>query len=152
MTRAARHIYQFLDDYLGIYDNPQGIEFCMNNDNSVFVIYPLEPPPEPCIDFGLLYPCNAFSRFVRDFQFAGTRGLKELTPENLRTMYQNGKVEIYCTICIQVIYHALYFRLTKKNTMIVRDDQDIEHEVGEVFLHPIQFVEYTTNHFLHQEG
>ena len=152
MTNAARHIYQFLDDYLGIYDNPQGIEFCMNNDDTVFVILPLNPPPEPWIDFGYMYPSTAFIKFVRDFQFASTLGLKRLSSANLESMYQAGKVEIYCTIVINVIFYCLYFRLTKHNTMIVRDDYDNEHEVGEVFHSPIQFMEYTQNHWLLKEG
>jgi hypothetical protein len=152
MTKAGRHIYAFLDNYLGIYDNPQGIEFCMNLDDSVFVIYPVNPPPEPWIDFGLLYPSNEFNKFVRDFHFAGARELKTMTPERLWGMYRKGKAEIYCTLCVQIIFHALYFRLTKKNTMIVRDDYDNEHEIGEVLQSPLQFMEYTQNHFLNKEG
>lgn len=124
----------------------------MNNDNTVFVVHPLNPPPEPWIDFGYMYPSTAFAKFVRDFQFTGTRGLKELTPANLETMYQAGKVEIYCSLVVKIIYHGLYFRLTKNNTMIVRDDNDNEHEVGEVFRSPIQFMEYTQNHWLLTEG
>jgi hypothetical protein len=99
-----------------------------------------------------MYPPTAFTKFVRDFQFTGIQGLKDLTQADLETMYQNGKVEIYCTLCIQVIFHALYFSISKRNTMIVRDDNDNKHEVGEIFHSPIQFMEYTTNHFLLQEG
>lgn len=152
MTRAGRYIYKFLDNYLGIYDNPQGIEFCMNIDDSVFVIYPIDPAPEPYVDFGLLYPSNDFNKFVRDFRFAGTKELKALTPAHLWTMYYDGKAEIYCTLVVKVIFHALYFRLTKHNTMIVRDDYDEEHEIGEVFRFPSQFLEYTQSHFLQHEG
>lgn len=152
MTRAGKHIYAFLDDHLGIYDNPQGIEFCMNMDDSVFVIFPINPPPEPWIDYGLLYPSNEFNKFVRDFQFAGSQSLKRLTPDDLWTMYRKGKAEIYCTIVVKVIFYALYFRLTRRNTMIVRDDYDNEHELGEVFQYPAQFMEYTQSHFLHKEG
>jgi hypothetical protein len=152
MTKAGKHIYAFLDDHLGIYDNPQGIEFCMNMDDSVFVIVPLNPPPEPYVDFGLFYPGNDFNKFVRDFQFSGAQALKALTIDNLWSMYNKGKAEIYCTIVVKVIYHALYFRLTKNNTMIVRDDNDNEHEVFVVFKSPQQFLEYTQSHFLHHEG
>jgi hypothetical protein len=152
MTRAERHIYTFLDDHLGLYDNPHGLEFCLNMDNSVFVITPLNPPPEPYIDFGLLYPSNPFTTFMRDFKFKKSQELIALTPAHLWTMYQNGIVEIYCTLVARIIFYPLYFRLTKHNTMIVRDDNDREHEVREVFKHPMQFMEYTQNHFLLHEG
>jgi hypothetical protein len=152
MTRAERHIYAFFDYHLGIYDNPQGIEFCMNVDDSVFVIMPFNPPPEPWLDFGLLYPCNKFETFVSDFKFTGTHQLKKLTEEDLWKMYRVGKVEIFCTIVVKVIFHALYFRLAKNNTMIVRDDYDNEHELGEVLQYPGQFVEYTQAHFLDHYG
>gem|GEM_PF-4932529 len=45
MTRAAKHIYTFLDDRLGHYDNPQGVEFIMNIDDSVYVEALLSHPP-----------------------------------------------------------------------------------------------------------
>jgi hypothetical protein len=152
MTKAEKNIYAFLDDHLGIYDNPQGIEFIMNIDDSVFVIHSLDPPPEPYADFGLFYPSAAFITFVSDFQFTGSRALKTLTPEHLWDMYHKGKAEIYCTLVVKIIFYALYFRLTKHNTMIVRDDYDQEHEIGEVFTSPYQFLEYTQSHFLYHEG
>ncbi|WP_207515613.1 hypothetical protein [Longitalea luteola] len=152
MTKAEKDIYAFLDDHLGIYDNPHGIEFIMNIDDSVFVIHALNPPPEPYADFGLLYPSAAFNIFVSDFQFANSRALTTLTPEQLWDMYYKGKAEIYCTLVVKIIFYALYFRLTKHNTMIVRDDYDHEHEIGEVFTSAHQFLEYTQTHFLHYEG
>lgn len=152
MTRAERNIYLFLDDHLGLYDNPHGLEFCMNIDDSVFVIHPINPPPEPWVDFGLLYPSNSFPRFMQDFHFKKPHELISLTPEHLWAMYKNGKAEIYCTIVVKIIFYALYFRLTKNNTMIVRDDYDNEHEVGEVFTSAHQFMEYTQSHFLLKEG
>jgi len=151
MTRAGRHIYEFLDDYLGIYDNPQGLEFCMNADDSVFVIHNL-PPPEEYVDFGLLYNSMPFSKFLRDFKFAGTRDVKALAPDRLWEMYYAGKVEIFCTLCVNIIFHALYYRLTKRNTMIVRDDYDQEHELEVALTTPRQFLEYTEQHFLMKEG
>ena len=152
MTRAGKHIYEFLDDHLGIYDNPQGIEFCMNIDDSVFVIHNVHPPPEEYVDYGLLYPSNSFNKFLRDFNFAGARELQALTPARLWEMYYAGKVEIYCTIVVKVIFYALYFRLTENNTMIVRNDYDQEHELERVLTSPRQFLEYTQQHFLDNEG
>jgi hypothetical protein len=151
MTKAEKDIYTFLDDHLGIYDNPQGIGFCMNADDSVFVIKTLDPP-EPYVDFGLFYPGNEFNKFVSDFQFSGARDLEALTIDNLWSMYYKGKAEIYCTLVVKVIFYALFFRLTKNNTMIVRDDFDNEHEVFEVFRSSQQFLEYTQSHFLFNEG
>ncbi|WP_205509889.1 hypothetical protein [Longitalea arenae] len=152
MTRAEKDIYAFLDDHLGIYDNPHGIEFIMNMDDSVFVIHGLNPPPEPYADFGLLYPSAAFNTFVKDFKFANSRALATLTPGHLWQMYYEGKAEIYCTLVVKIIFYALYFRLTGHNTMIVRDENDQEHEIGEVFTSPHQFLEYTQSHFLQDEG
>ena len=152
MTRAGKTIYAFLDNHLGLYDNPQGLEFCMNLDDTVFVIHPLNPPPEPYVDFGLFYPCNPFDTCVHDFQFSGPHELQALTPAHLWTMYYEGKAEIYCTIVVKIIFFALYFRLTKNNTMIVRDDDDREHELRAVFKTPHQFLEYTQSLFLLKEG
>jgi len=151
MTRVGRNIYEFLDDHLGLYDNPQGLEFCMNCDGSVFVIHNL-PSCEAYIDFGLLYNSNPFSIFLRDFKFANTRELKALGPDRLWEMYYAGKAEIFCTLCVNIIFHALYYRLTKRNTMIVRDDYDQEIELEEVLTTPRQFLEYTQQHFLMKEG
>lgn len=152
MTRAGRHIYEFMDDHLGIYDNPQGIEFCMNTDDSIFVIYNFNPPPEEYVDFGLLYNSTPFSKFLRDFKFAGTKEVKALSPEHLWKMYYAGKVEIFCTLCVNVIFHALYYRISRRNTMIVRDDYDNRIELPEVLTTPRQFVEFTQQHFLMTEG
>ena len=151
MTRAAKHIYTFLDDHLGHYDNPQGIEFIMNMDDSVFVVSPIKPPPEPWVDFGLLYPGLPFNTFVDDFHFSGTRALQTMTANRLWALYNKGKAEIYCTLVVKVIFYALYFRLTKNNQMIVRDDYDREHRLGMVFTSAHQFLEYTQSHF-YQEG
>ena len=152
MTRAERNIYTFLDDHLGLYHNPHGLEFCMNMDDSVFVIHPLNPPPEPWVDFGLLYNSSPFFTFMQDFKFHHSHELISLTPAHLWAMYYNGKAEIYCSIVVKIIFHGLYFRRTKNNSMIVRDDHDKEHEVREVFHHANQFMEYTQNHFLNTEG
>jgi len=152
MNRAERNIYTFLDDHLGLYDNPLGVEFCMNIDDSVFVIHPLNPPPEPWVDYGLLYNSSPFFTFMQDFKFRHSQELVSLTPAHLWSMYYNGKAEIYCSIVVKIIFHALYFRLTKNNTMIVRDDHDNEHEVGEVFHNPHQFSDYTQSHFVLTEG
>lgn len=152
MTRAGKHIYTFLDDHLGIYDNPQGIEFVMNMDDSVFVVSPVTPPPEPYVDFGLIYPSQPFNTFVNDFQFSGSRALITMTPDRLWALYNKGKAEIYCTIVVKIIFYALYFRLTKNNRMIVRDDYDREHELGMVFTSAHQFLDYTQSLFLNEAG
>src|SRR3954470_10800024 len=112
MTRAAKHIYTFLDDHLGLYDNPQGIEFIMNMDDSIFVVSPINPPPEPYVDFGLIYPVQPFDTFIADFQFSGTRALQTMTADKLWALYNVGQAEIYCTLVVKVIFYALYFRLT----------------------------------------
>ena len=120
-------------------------------DDSVFVVSPINPPPEPYVDFGLIYPDQPFETFVDDFQFSGTRALQTLTHEKMWVLYHTGKVEIYCTLVVKVIFYALYFRLTKNNRMIVRDDYDREHQLGMVFTSPQQFLEYTQSRF-YQDG
>ncbi len=150
MTRAAKHIYTLLDEHLGIYDNPQGIQFVMSFDDTVFVVKPINPPPEPYIDYGLLYPPNPFETFVDDFQFSGSRALTTMTPNKLWALYKLGKVEIYCTLVVGIIFYVLYFRLGKNNTMIVREENDREHELGMVLTSPQQIVDYTQNHFFMQ--
>ena len=152
MNRACKYIYDFLDDHLGIYDNQQGLEFVMNIDDTVFVVYDVKDPPlEAYIDFGLVYPSNTIVNFVRDFNFINTRQLKALSPGHLWEMYYKGKVEIYCTITVKVIYFSLSFRL-QGNKMIVRDDEDKEYELGEILQTPKQFAEYTQQQFLLHEG
>jgi hypothetical protein len=141
-----------MDDHLGIYDNQHGLEFVMNIDDSVFVIYGIKDPPlEEYVDFGLLYPSNTFTNFMRDFRFAGPRELEALPPDRLWEMYYNGKAEIYCTIVVKVIFFALYFR-RQGDIMIVRDDDEKEYELGEILQWPRQFLEYTQQQFLLHEG
>lgn len=152
MNRASKSIYEFLDDHLGLYDNQAGIEFCMNIDETVFVIYGIKDPPlEEYVDFGLLYPSSEFSQFMRDFKFAGTQELIAMKPDKLWEMYHSGKAEVYCTIVVRVIFFCLYFR-RQGNKMIVRDEHDLEYELGEVLQTPRQFLEYTQQQFLLYEG
>ena len=147
MTRAGKYIYAFLDNHLGLYDNPHGLQFLMNNDESVYINCPINPPPEPYAEFGLLYASQSFDEFINDFQFTGTLGLKRLTAQQLWDMYYKGKVEVCCGIMVKIISYTLYFRIANNNTMIVRDDYDREHILGEVFTYPQQFLEYTQNLF-----
>ena len=152
MKKASTYIYNFLDDHLGLYNNQQGIEFVVNNDDSVIVNYWIQDPPQEAhIEFGLWYTSNNFNDFIRDFGFAGTRALKALSPDYLWEMYYKGQAEIYCTLVVKVIFFALYFR-RQGNKMIVRDDQDKEYELGEVLQTPRQFAEYTQQQFLLHEG
>jgi hypothetical protein len=147
MTRAGKYIYAFLENHFGIYDNPQGIQFIMNMDDSVFVVCPIKPPPEPFAEFGLQYASETFDEFVNDFQFSGILALKRLTVDQLWDMYYKGKVELFCNIEVNVIFFELYFRMAKNNAMIVRDEDDREHVLAEVLTTPRQFLDYTQSLF-----
>ena len=143
MNKATKYIYDFLDDNLGIYYNRQGVEFIVNNDDSVFVNHWIQDPPQKeYIEIGLWYSSDNFHDFMHDFRFAGTRELKTLSPDRLWEMYYKGQAEIYCILVEKVILFSLYFRL-EGNKMIVRDEYDYEYELGEILKTLRQFVEYT---------
>ena len=149
MNTASKYIYIFLDDHLGLYNNPQGIEFVVHNDDTVFVNYLIEDPTLPAyIEFGLCYPNNDFNNFVRDFRLTGTHALQALSPHHLWELYYTGQAEIYCIVSEKRFYFTMYFRLTE-NKMMVHDEDNAPYELGEIFQTPGQFVEYTEQQALH---
>src|SRR5690349_5421616 len=124
MSRTSKYIYRFLDAHLGVYNNWNGIEFVVNNDDSVIVNYWIKDPPlEENIEFGVCYTSNNFNDFLRDFRLAGTHELKALTPHRLWEMYHKGQAAIYCIIAENKNFLALYFKL-EDNRMIVQDDHE----------------------------
>src|SRR5688572_9899949 len=141
MNRVSRYIHNFLDDHPGMYINRQGVQFFVNNDGSVVVSYVIKDLPDKYSLFGLIYTSNNFNDFIQDFEFAGTKQLKALSPDGLWEMYYKGKAEIYCSIKVKAIY-VLFFR-REGNKMIVCDDHDAAYELGKVLKTPKQFVEYT---------
>ncbi|HEX6432112.1 MAG TPA: hypothetical protein VF008_30685 [Niastella sp.] len=148
MEKASKYIYDFLDDNLGIYYNPQEIEFIVNNDDSVFVNHVIKDPLlEAYIEFGLFYASDNFNEFMRDFGFTSMRDLKALSPDRLWELYYKGQAEVYCILAVKVFSFALYFRLAG-NTMFVRDDRDAAYELGEILQTRRQFVEFTQQRFL----
>lgn len=152
MSRASKYIYHFLDDNLGVYSNRHGIEFVVNNDDSVIVNYYIkDPPQEEGFEFGLCYTSNNFNDFLRDFGFAGTHALKTLSPDRLWEMYYKGQTSIYCIIAEKPVFFALYFKL-EGNTMTVQDDHDEAYELDEILQTPEQFTAYTRQQFLLQKG
>ena len=148
MSRASKYIYHFLDTHLGVYNNRNGVEFVVNNDDSVIVNHWIKDPPlEENIEFGLCYTSDNFNDFLSDFQFAGTQELKALTPNHLWKMYHKGQAAIYCLIAEKGIFFALYFKL-EGNTMTVQDDYDTAYELNEILQTPEQFTAYTRQQFL----
>lgn len=147
MKKASKYIYSFLDNHIGIFYNRHGIEFIVNNDDSVFVNHWIKDPQlSTDTEFGLYYYNDNFNDFIHDFRFAHTRDLKTLSPERLWEMYYKGQAEIYCALVPETIYYCMYFR-RQGNTMIVRDDDDNKYELSEILQTPRQFVEYTQNSF-----
>jgi hypothetical protein len=147
MSRTSKYIYHFLDAHLGVYNNWNGIEFVVNNDDSVIVNYWIkDPPQEDSIEFGLCYTSNTFNEFLRDFRFAGTHELRTLTPRHLWEMYHNGQAAIYCIIAENKNFFVLYFTL-EGNTMIVQDDYDNKYELNEILQTTEQFTAYTRQQF-----
>jgi hypothetical protein len=150
VNKAEQTIYNFLDNHLGVYSNRQGVEFVVNNDDSVIVNYWIKDAPmqDTCLEFGLYYTSNNFNDFIGDFGFTRMKQLRALTPDDLWEMYYKGQVEFYCLITGMVIYFGLYFRL-QDNKIIVHDDHDKEYKPEEVLQTPLQFIQYTQQQFLH---
>jgi hypothetical protein len=143
MNTASKYIYIFLDDHLGLYNNPQGIEFVVHNDDTVFVNYLIEDPTLPAnIEFGLCYTSNDFNDFIGDFRLTGVHALNALTPDRLWEKYYTGQAEIYCILAEKGIYCTMYFRLSG-NKMIVHDDNNAPYELNEILQTPRQFAAYT---------
>ena len=143
VNKASKYVYNFLDYHMGMYNNWHGIEFIVNNDDTVLVNYVIKDPLiEEYIEFGLSYTSNNFNDFMRDFGFNGTHALKALSPNRLWKMYYKGQVEIYCLLLVKVTYLMLSFRLDG-NKMIVHDDNDKTYELNEILQTPRQFIEYT---------
>jgi hypothetical protein len=148
MSRASKHIYDFLDGHLGVYNNRNEVEFVVNNDDSVIVNHWIKEPPLGVLECGLCYTSDNFHDFLHDFKFAGTRALKAFTPDDLWAMYYNGQAEFYCIISSKVIYFSLYFRL-EGNKTIIHDDHDNEYIPNKNLQTPQDFIDYTMKQFMH---
>jgi hypothetical protein len=153
LNKAEQTIYDFLDNRLGVYKNRPGVEFCVNNDDSVHVNYWIKDAPmqDTCLEFGLCYTSSNFNHFISDFGFTGLKQLRAFTSDDLWEMYYKGQVEFYCLITGKKIYFALYFRL-EDNKIIVHDDHDHVYKPDEILQTPFQFMQYTQQQFLHYKG
>jgi hypothetical protein len=144
MTPAAQQIFDYMEAFVPQYNNPQGIEFTLFTDRSVYVVFAWDDKLEDrCLEFGISYYTKDFKTFLDDFSITTIQQLKALTKEKLWELYYKGVGEVYCSFGA---YFSNSFELhfcSKENRIIAKSDEGGDHEVQEVLKTPRQFMQYT---------
>jgi hypothetical protein len=144
MTPAAQQIFDFIEEFIPQYVNPHGIEFTLNADKSVYVVFAWDDKlQDRCLEFGITYYNKDFMTFLDDFRISSIQQLKALTKEKLWELYHKGKGEVYCSFGA---YFNNSFELhfcSKENRIIAKSNEGQGHEVHETLKTPRQFMRYT---------
>jgi hypothetical protein len=132
-----------MEEHLGIYDNPNGVEFVMDPDGNMYTSsnWPGEQTAEEVV-VRLSFDSETIDDFVTAFNLTSVQQLPTITPLDLMELYQQGKAEVFSAIDSGLIFYPLYFRKLK-NKMVARDDYDREHEVEVSLETAEQFKTYT---------
>jgi hypothetical protein len=144
MNPAAKQLFEFIDEFVPQYINPEGVEFTLHCDGSVYVNFAWDDKVEnKCLEFGLSYYNEDFESFLNDFSITSLPQLKAVAKEKLWALYYKGKGEVYCSIGTY-FYNSfeLHFR-RKENRIIAKNDEEEGYEVQEVLKTPRQFMQYT---------
>lgn len=140
-------ICDFMEEQMGIYYNPHGVEIVMMPDNFICIGagWPgSENEDEVSIELG--FETEIIEEFTEAFGITSARQMHLITPSALLHLYQRGKAVISCYIDRSNLYYVLYFR-KQKNKIFAKDSAGAEHEVTASPETPQQFISYTKQYF-----
>lgn len=144
MNPEAQQIFDFIDEFIPQYKNPNGVEFTLNCDKSIYVVFAWDDKhKDRCLEFGISYYNEDFKSFLSDFSISSIQQLKSLTREKLWELYYQGKGEVYCSFGTH-FYNSfdLHF-IRDEDRIIAKSDKGDSHEVHEILKTPRQFMQYT---------
>jgi len=136
-----------MEEYIGVYKNPHGVEICQHIDESLSLAcdWPGESEEAP-ISVSLAFECETTSEFAESFGLLQITDLDKITPYTVLEMYKKAKAEVSCSINDYNSY-SLNFRIKGNKLFATADPGGEEHEVRELIMNPDHFKEYTFNYF-----
>lgn len=146
MNTIEQEVYDFMENHLGIYDNPHDIEIAM--DSNSISLESRWPGQDAKGDMyvGLWFESETIAEFIQIFGITSVACMNTITPFVMLNLYQKGLTEIYCCIDTSLTFYSLYFN--KQNDMVLaKNDEGLMNEVTEDLETPEQFMQYTLNHF-----
>jgi hypothetical protein len=142
METLLEAVKDFLDNYV-VYDNPHEVEIITNADYSVMVAtnWPGENNDEG-FNLEIFFECATISAFIETFKLRSIRDLRRITPAFMMSLYEQGKADVCCAVDNYPNYYPMRFRKINQ-TLVAKDDRDMEHEVPVNLETPQEFRDYT---------
>jgi hypothetical protein len=143
MKAIVCSIDDLMDEHLGVYQNPNGIEFCQHPDLSFCLAcdWPGESHDSP-ISVSLAYECDTTLEFVEAFALKQIIDIDRITPLTVLELYKKAKAEVSCMINDSKSY-SLTFKIRGNKLFAITDPGGDEHQVPELIQDPDRFKEYT---------
>lgn len=141
MKPISKAIQEYMEDCLGIYDNPYGVEICFFED---LICISANWPRVVLDDYHsleLAFECCTFDEFTNTLALSHISEFHALTPGRLLELYLDGKAEVRCFIDRIVASYELNF-LKKGKILWARNHNDDKHIVPISLDTPTQFFEY----------
>ena len=144
MEPVALTIYDFIEAFQPQYINPHGVEFTLNPDSSVYVVFAWDDKhQDQCLEFGICYYNTNFETFLEHFRISSIQQLKSLTKAKLWDLYHTGNAEVFCSFGVHFNNSFQLHFHNKENRIIASNGKGEGHEVNEPLKTPRQFMQYT---------
>jgi len=135
-------LVEFLEDELPSYSNAQGVQLYLNTDSSVFFVsyYPgFEQLPNTNLEIFQEY--KSVKRFLSVLELSRLEQLLTLTPADLLGLFDQGKMNIICSLGDNVDYELTFKKY--KGKLWARDMHEKKHLVKVPISEPKEFIDYT---------
>src|SRR5262245_11236728 len=111
MKSIKARVEYFLEDFIGSYLNPHGVEILLNSDSSVFLatLWP-EVQTEESVTIELIVDLATLDEFITLFGIVRVADLGHITPYLLLALYRQEKAEVCVSLDGANYYYPLYFR------------------------------------------
>jgi hypothetical protein len=144
MDTATLPIYNFIEAFQPQYINPHGVEFTLNADSSVYVVFAWDDKhQDQCLEFGICYSNTNFEAFLESFRITSIQQLKSLTKAKLWDLYHTGNAEVFCSFGVHFNNSFQLHFHNKEHRIIASNAAGEDHEVHEPLKTPRQFMQYT---------
>ena len=142
---AGRSVQNFLEYYMGMYCNPNGVVMTIHCDDSISVASTFyRTVAGGANTVGVSHESENMNRFLETFSINAVTDLDGISILSLMSLYQQGRAELYCAL--EDVEEMLYFR-KQHNRVYAKDDFDIEHAVPVVLESAEAIIRYTKQYF-----